>query len=66
MTERGFTRLTATAAAMPAANIDTDVIMPKQFLKGIDRAGLAKGLFHDLRFDADGRPSTRTSDGQSL
>jgi 3-isopropylmalate/(R)-2-methylmalate dehydratase small subunit len=56
MTERGFTRLTATAAVMPAANIDTDVIMPKQFLKGIDRAGLAKGLFHDLRFDADGRP----------
>jgi 3-isopropylmalate/(R)-2-methylmalate dehydratase small subunit len=39
---------------MPAANIDTDVIMPKAFLKGIDRSGLADGLFHDLRFDADG------------
>lgn len=49
----GFTRLTATAAVMPAANIDTDVIMPKQFLKGIDRAGLAEGLFHDLRSDPD-------------
>jgi 3-isopropylmalate/(R)-2-methylmalate dehydratase small subunit len=55
-TERGFSRLTATAAVMPAANVDTDVIMPKQFLKGIDRAGLARGLFHDMRFDADGSP----------
>ncbi|MCW6529016.1 MULTISPECIES: 3-isopropylmalate dehydratase small subunit [Sphingomonas] len=44
------------AAAMPAANIDTDVIMPKVFLKGIDRSGLAAGLFHDLRFDDQGRP----------
>ena len=40
--------------AMPAANIDTDVIMPKAYLKGIDRSGLAIGLFHDLRFDEDG------------
>ncbi|GMB64278.1 3-isopropylmalate dehydratase small subunit [Pectobacterium parmentieri] len=39
---------------MLAANIDTDVIMPKQFLKGIDRQGLDKGLFYDLRFNADG------------
>ncbi|MES2056411.1 MAG: 3-isopropylmalate dehydratase small subunit [Pseudomonadota bacterium] len=50
-----FTQLTGRIAAMPAANIDTDVIMPKAFLKGIDRAGLALGLFHDLRFDAEGR-----------
>lgn len=50
----GFARLTATAAVLAGANIDTDVIMPKQFLKGIDRTGLARGLFHDLRFDADG------------
>ena len=56
MTGKGFSRLTATAAVMPAANIDTDVIMPKQFLKGIDRAGLSRGLFHDLRFDAQGAP----------
>jgi 3-isopropylmalate/(R)-2-methylmalate dehydratase small subunit len=42
------------AAPLPAANIDTDVIMPKQFLKGIDRSGLDKGLFRDLRFDATG------------
>ncbi|WP_010219932.1 3-isopropylmalate dehydratase small subunit [Sphingomonas sp. PAMC 26621] len=42
------------AVAMPAANIDTDVIMPKTFLKGTDRSGLDRGLFHDLRFDDAG------------
>ncbi|MFZ4530871.1 MAG: 3-isopropylmalate dehydratase small subunit [Alsobacter sp.] len=56
MTIPVFTRVAGIAAALPGANIDTDVIMPKQFLKGIDRAGLARGLFHDLRFDADGAP----------
>jgi 3-isopropylmalate/(R)-2-methylmalate dehydratase small subunit len=49
-----FLNVTGLAAPMPAANVDTDVIMPKVFLKGIDRAGLARGLFHDLRFDAQG------------
>jgi len=44
------------AAALPTANLDTDQIMPKQFLRGIDKAGLASGLLHDLRFDAEGRP----------
>lgn len=48
-----FTRVTGVAAPLPAANLDTDVIMPKQFLKGIDRAGLAAGLFHHLRRDPD-------------
>lgn len=42
------------AAPMPLPNIDTDVIMPKQFLKRIDREGLAEGLFHDLRYDNEG------------
>jgi 3-isopropylmalate/(R)-2-methylmalate dehydratase small subunit len=51
-----FLRLDAIAAPMPAANVDTDAIMPKQFLKGIDREGLALGLFHDLRFGPDGAP----------
>jgi 3-isopropylmalate/(R)-2-methylmalate dehydratase small subunit len=41
---------------MLAANIDTDVIMPKQFLKGIDRKGLDRGLFFDLRFLPSGEP----------
>lgn len=49
-----FISLSGRAAAMPAANIDTDVIMPKAFLKGIDRSGLAAGLFHNLRFDECG------------
>ena len=49
-----FTSMLGVAAPLPAANLDTDVIMPKQFLKGIDRSGLDKGLFHDLRFDAAG------------
>jgi len=49
-----FTKVQGVAAPMLAANIDTDVIMPKQFLKGIDRSGLDRGLFHDLRFLADG------------
>jgi 3-isopropylmalate/(R)-2-methylmalate dehydratase small subunit len=51
-----FTIVTGVAAALPAANINTDVIMPKQFLKGIDRSGLGEGAFHDLRFDSAGRP----------
>jgi 3-isopropylmalate/(R)-2-methylmalate dehydratase small subunit len=49
-----FTTVSGPAAALPAANIDTDVIMPKQFLKGIDRSGLDRGAFHDLRFDGTG------------
>lgn len=43
------------AAALAIANLDTDQIMPKQFLRGIDKAGLAQGLLYDLRFDAQGR-----------
>ncbi|WP_296261595.1 MULTISPECIES: 3-isopropylmalate dehydratase small subunit [unclassified Pseudomonas] len=51
-----FTRVTGKAAPMLAANIDTDVIMPKQFLKGIDRSGLDRGVFFDLRFVPSGEP----------
>jgi len=43
------------AASIPIANLDTDQIMPKQFLRGIDKRGLDKGLLWDLRFDAQGR-----------
>jgi len=50
-----FTRLDAKVAPLPLANIDTDQIIPKQFLKTVEREGLAKGLFYDLRFDAGGR-----------
>jgi 3-isopropylmalate dehydratase small subunit len=50
-----FTRLDAKAAPLPLANIDTDQIIPKQFLKTVERAGLAKGLFYEYRFDEQGR-----------
>ena len=49
-----FIHVAGAAAALPGANIDTDVIMPKQFLKGIDRSGLRDGTLHDLRFDGQG------------
>ena len=51
-----FVAVGGIAASWPQPNVDTDVIMPKQFLKGIDRSGLARGVFHDLRFDASGAP----------
>lgn len=50
-----FTTLTGPAAALPLANVDTDAIMPKQFLKTIKRSGLGRFVFHDMRFGADGR-----------
>jgi len=51
-----FTDLHAKAAPLDLANVDTDQIIPKQFLKTVDREGLAKGLFYDLRFDGNGKP----------
>jgi 3-isopropylmalate/(R)-2-methylmalate dehydratase small subunit len=53
-----FTIVTGQAAPLSAPNIDTDVIMPKQFLKGVDRKGLGIGAFFSLRFDASGSPNT--------
>jgi 3-isopropylmalate dehydratase/3-isopropylmalate/(R)-2-methylmalate dehydratase small subunit len=50
-----FIHLDAKAAPLPLANIDTDQIIPKQFLKTVEREGLSKGLFYDLRFDEQGR-----------
>ena len=49
-------RIIGRAAALRIENLDTDQIMPKQFLRGIDKAGLKDGLLHDLRFDAQGQP----------
>jgi 3-isopropylmalate/(R)-2-methylmalate dehydratase small subunit len=56
MSLQPFTEVSGQAAPLLAANVDTDVIMPKQFLKGIDRQGLDHGLFFDLRFVRDGQP----------
>ncbi len=49
-----FTTLTGVAAPMPLVNIDTDMIIPKQFLKTIQRSGLGKHLFDEMRFTPDG------------
>ena len=54
---KAFTQLTGTAAPLPIANIDTDQIIPKQFLKTVSREGLAKGLFYDFKTKADGSPN---------
>ncbi len=49
-------RIAGRAALLRVDNLDTDQIMPKQFLRGIDRSGLARGVLYDLRFDAEGQP----------
>jgi 3-isopropylmalate/(R)-2-methylmalate dehydratase small subunit len=50
-----FTTLTGIAAPMPLVNIDTDMIIPKQFLKTIARTGLGKNLFDEMRYTQDGK-----------
>jgi 3-isopropylmalate/(R)-2-methylmalate dehydratase small subunit len=52
----GDNMIAGVAAALPLANLDTDQIMPKQFLRGIDKSGLDRGVFYDLRFEGDGAP----------
>ena len=47
--------ITGKAAPLDIANLDTDQIMPKQFLRGIDKKGLDKGVLWDLRFDGEGK-----------
>ena len=49
-----FKNFKGIAAPLPMMNIDTDMIIPKQFLKTIKRSGLGKNLFHELRFDLQG------------
>ena len=49
-----FIKLTGIAAPLPMINIDTDMIIPKQFLKTIKRSGLGKNLFYELRYDLVG------------
>ena len=52
---RTFSSLSGPAAALPMINLDTDQVIPKQYLTAITRAGLGKGLFHDFRYDMDDR-----------
>ncbi|WP_103763625.1 MULTISPECIES: 3-isopropylmalate dehydratase small subunit [Roseovarius] len=49
-----FVKLTGVAAPMPLVNIDTDMIIPKQFLKTIKRSGLGVNLFDEMRYDDNG------------
>ena len=51
-----FTKLKSIPAYLPIVNIDTDMIIPKQFLKTIKRTGLGKNLFYEMRFDEKGNP----------
>ena len=61
---KSFTVLTGLAAPMDRANVDTDLIIPKQFLKSIKRSGFGPNLFDELRYMDEGQPgqdcSTRT------
>jgi 3-isopropylmalate/(R)-2-methylmalate dehydratase small subunit len=50
-----FTSLTGIAAPLPMINVDTDMIIPKQFLKTIKRTGLGKNLFDEMRYTPDGK-----------
>jgi 3-isopropylmalate/(R)-2-methylmalate dehydratase small subunit len=50
-----FTKLTGVAAPLPMRNVDTDMIIPKQFLKTIKRTGLGRSLFFELRYDQSGK-----------
>lgn len=50
-----FTTLRGVAAPLPMVNVDTDMIIPKQFLKTIKRTGLGKGAFYEMRYDEEGR-----------
>ena len=50
-----FTTLTGVAAPLPMINVDTDAIIPKQFLKTIERTGLGKNLLYELRYDEAGK-----------
>ena len=50
-----FTKLTGVAAPLPMINVDTDMIIPKQYLKTIKRTGLGSALFSEMRYDQDGK-----------
>jgi 3-isopropylmalate/(R)-2-methylmalate dehydratase small subunit len=51
-----FTQVKSIPAYLPIVNVDTDMIIPKQFLKTIKRTGLGKSLFFELRYDEQGAP----------
>jgi len=62
---RAFTQLTGLVAPMDRANVDTDMIIPKQFLKSIKRTGFGKNLFDELRYLDEGKPD-QSCEGRPL
>jgi len=52
---QSFTKLSGIAAPLAIDNVDTDMIIPKQFLKTIKRTGLKEGLFYEMRYDVSGK-----------
>lgn len=62
---RAFTQHTGIAAPMDRANVDTDMIIPKQFLKSIKRIGFGKNLFDELRYLDEGQPD-QSCEGRPL
>lgn len=52
-----FTKLTAKAAPLDMINVDTDIIIPKQFLKTVKRTGLGVSAFYNIRYDDEGNPN---------
>ena len=52
---KAFTKLTGIAAPLPIDNVDTDAIIPKQFLTTIKRTGLKDGLFYEMRYTVEGK-----------
>jgi len=62
---KAFTQHTGIAAPMDRANVDTDMIIPKQFLKSIKRSGFGKNLFDELRYLDEGQPD-QSCEGRPL
>ena len=62
---KDFTRMTAVVAPMDRANVDTDAIIPKQFLKSIKRTGFGDNLFDSWRYLDDGVPGVAASERQA-
>tara|TARA_B100000780_G_scaffold271576_1_gene232651 strand:+ start:1068 stop:1673 length:606 start_codon:yes stop_codon:yes gene_type:complete len=59
-----FTHLNAKAAPLPMMNVDTDIIIPKQFLKTVKRTGLGVSAFYDIRYNDDGSVRDDFAPGQ--
>ena len=72
VTPAPFVRHRGRAVTLPRRDVDTDQIIPKQFLKSVDRTGFAPALFHDWRYRADGSPdpgfelNSRAAEGATI